>query len=173
MFLSAPSVRTPAQDSMCERLAELLASEGLVLEMLPRRDYPPSNALSEIARRLSRCAGVAVFGLPRHGSDSDASPAGITPWTHVEAGMAYGRGLPLLLLREPGVDTGAFDEAVKGHRTHVVDLADRMGEEALRAGWRRESSKCRARLNVIQEPIVEQMHRQGQIAAPRAAQNVS
>jgi hypothetical protein len=39
VFLSAPSARTPAQDSKCARLAELLASEGLVLETLPRRDY--------------------------------------------------------------------------------------------------------------------------------------
>jgi hypothetical protein len=57
---------------------------------------------------------------------------GTTPWTHVEAGMAYGRGLPLLLLREPGVYTGAFDDAVDGHRTHVVDLGDCWDEAALR-----------------------------------------
>jgi hypothetical protein len=94
---------------------------------------PPSNALSEISRRLAGCAGVVVFGLRHDGSDPDASPAGITPWTHVEAGMAYGRGLPLLLLREPGVDAGAFENAVEGHHTYLVDLGDRFDEEAIRA----------------------------------------
>jgi hypothetical protein len=54
VFLSAPSDRTPAQYSMCERLAELFGREGLVLEALPRHDYPPSAALAEIARRLGR-----------------------------------------------------------------------------------------------------------------------
>jgi hypothetical protein len=92
----------------------------------------PSGALAEIARRLAGCAGVVVLGLRHHGSDPDAAPLGTTPWTHVEAGMAYGRGLPLVLLREPGVDTGAFDEAVDGHRSHVVDLGDCWDEEAVR-----------------------------------------
>jgi hypothetical protein len=46
---------------------------------------------------------------------------------------AYGRGLPLLLLREPGVYAGAFDDVVNGHHTHVVELGDCWNEEALRA----------------------------------------
>jgi Pentapeptide repeats (8 copies) len=133
VFLSAPSTRTPAQDSMCERLAEMLNHEGLVLESLPPRDYPPSGALAEIGRLLAGCAGVIVLGLRNDGSNPDALQAGITPWTHVEAGMAYGRGLPLLLLREPGVYKGAFDNAVNGHRTHVVELGDCWNEGALRA----------------------------------------
>ena len=45
---------------MCERLAEMLSQEGLVLESLRPRDYPPSGALGEIARRLVGCAGVVV-----------------------------------------------------------------------------------------------------------------
>ena len=66
------------------------------------------------------------------GCDPDAPPIGTTPWTHIEAGMAYGRGLPLLLLREPGVSTRTFDDAVDGHRTHVVDLQDCWEAESVR-----------------------------------------
>lgn len=140
VFLSAPSDRTPAQDSMRERLVELLAREGLILEALPRHDYPPSAALAEIARRLAECVGIVVLGFRRAGNDPEA---GTTPWTHVEAGMAYGKGLPLLLLREPGINTGVFDHAVDGYHTHVVDLEDRWNEEALRtalAPWISEIS---------------------------------
>jgi hypothetical protein len=53
VFLSAPTARTPAKDSMCARLAELLAREGLVLETLPVVTTRPSGALAEIARRLA------------------------------------------------------------------------------------------------------------------------
>jgi len=41
-----------------------------------------------------------------------------------EAGMAYGCNLPLLIVREPGVESGAFDPAVAGHRTHMLVLQD-------------------------------------------------
>jgi hypothetical protein len=132
VFLSAPSERTPAQDSICAWLAELLGREGLVLESFPRHDYPPSAALAEIGRRLAGCSGMVVLGLKPVGNDPKVSSAGTTPWTHVEAGMAYGRGLPLLLLREQGVNTGVFDHAVDGHHTHVVDLEDRWNEGAMR-----------------------------------------
>lgn len=122
VFLSAPSTRTPAQDSMYERIGELLSRDGLVVDTFPRREYPSSGVLAEIGRRLARCAGVIVLGLQSEGSDHDAPAAGATPWTHLEAGMAYGQGLPLLILREPGVCTGAFDDVVNGHRAHVVEV---------------------------------------------------
>jgi hypothetical protein len=132
VFLSAPSNRTPTQDSICERLAEMLNRDGLVLDSLPPHDYPPSGALAEVARRIGGCAGVVVLGLSRGGPESDTLSAGTTPWTHVEAGLAYGRDVPLLLLREPAVSTGAFDDVVSGHRAHVVELGDCWNEEALR-----------------------------------------
>jgi hypothetical protein len=131
VFLSAPSDRTPAQDSMRERLVELLGRGGLDIEALPRHDYPPSAALAEIGRRLARCVGMVVLGFGR-GGYPEVPSAGTSPWIHVEAGMAYGKGLPLLLLREPGVKTGVFDHAVDGYRTRVVDLKDPWNEEALR-----------------------------------------
>jgi hypothetical protein len=131
VFLSAPSDRTAAHDSFCAWLAEQLGREGLVLESFPHCDYPSSAALAEIGRRLAGCAGMAVLGLRPVGADPTVASAGVTPWTHVEAGMAYGRGLPLLLLRERGVNTGVFDHAVDGLYTHVVDLEDRWNEETM------------------------------------------
>lgn len=133
-------VWSPPQSSdamMHAEVARAHRSPPPVLGPVQRAWYPqlapsPSGALSEIARRLAGCAGVVVLGLGHDSSDPDASPVGNTPWTHIEAGMAYGRGLPLLLLREPGVDTGAFDDSVDGYRAHVVDLGDRWDEEAVR-----------------------------------------
>src|SRR5215217_5013948 len=51
--------------------------------------YPPSDAFSEIYRRMSGCVGIITFGM-RHSQEADGeSSPGATPWTHVEAGMAY------------------------------------------------------------------------------------
>ncbi len=124
VFLSLPTRRTPAQESVCDRFAALLRRRGLDPLTLPRRDYPPSDAMSEIYRRLLGCAGVVVFGL-RSADPNTTNPAsGATPWTHLEAGMAFACNLPILIVREPGVESGVFDVAVAGHNTHMFDLEE-------------------------------------------------
>jgi hypothetical protein len=128
VFLSLPASRTPAQEAMCDRLVTLLRREALTIQRLPRGDYPPSDAMSEIYRRMKGCAGAVVFGMG--GPGTEPSP-GATPWTHLEAGMAYGCNLPLLMVREPGVDSGAFDDAVAGHRTFMLDVAERWEDDAI------------------------------------------
>ena len=128
VFLSLPASRTPAEEAICERIQTLLRREGLTVERLSREDYPPSDAMSEIYRRMSGCAGAVVFGL---GSTSTEPSPGATPWTHLEAGMAYGCNLPLLMVRVPGVSSGAFDDAVAGHRTFMLDVAERWDDDAI------------------------------------------
>lgn len=131
VFFSLASSHTPLQEAMCDRLATLLRREGLTVKRLLRTDYPPSNAMSEIYRRLTGCAGAVVFGMCPADAAKDESAAGVTPWVHVEAGMAYGCTLPLLIVREPGVCSGAFDDAVAGHRTYMLDLVDQWEDEAV------------------------------------------
>jgi uncharacterized protein YjbI with pentapeptide repeats len=144
VFLSLPSERTPAQDAIRERMENLLHRAGLITEALPRRDYPTSGALGEILRRLSGCAGVVVFGLREMQSSQHGQHIGATPWTHLEAGMAYGRELPMLLVREVEVRSGAFDDAVIGHRTYALDIDESWNEERVReaiAPWVHDVSR--------------------------------
>lgn len=131
VFFGLPSRRTPSQEAMCDRLATLLRREGLTVQQLVRRDYPPSNAMSEIYRRMTGCAGAVVFGMCPGEVAKDESSPGVTPWVHVEAGMAYGCSLPLLIVREQGVGSGAFDDAVAGHRTYILDLVEQWEDEAV------------------------------------------
>jgi hypothetical protein len=131
VFFSLPSRRSAAQEALCDRIATLLRREGLTVERLPREDYPPSDAFSEIYRRLTGCSGAVVFGMFPADSADDGPVRGVTPWTHLEAGMAYACNLPLLIVREPGVDYGAFDDAVAGHRTYLLDLVDRWEDDAV------------------------------------------
>jgi uncharacterized protein YjbI with pentapeptide repeats len=122
IFLSAPSRRTAEQEAICDRITTVLDREGFELERLPPDEYPPSDAFSEIYRRMSGCVGVIAFGLQQQQiTDGDGSP-GTTPWIHVEAGMAYACNLPLLVFREETVSSGAFDEVVVGHRTFVLKI---------------------------------------------------
>jgi hypothetical protein len=133
VFISLPSSRSPAQSAAHARLEALLRHEGLAIERLPPIDYPPSDALSEIYRRISGCAGAVVFGMCLHPASADAASPGVTPWSHVEAGIAYGCNVPLLIVREPGVNAGVFADVVAGYHTYMLDLSDRWDDAAVLA----------------------------------------
>jgi hypothetical protein len=128
VFLSLPPARTPGQEAVRDRLVTLLRREGLTIQRLPRDEYPPSDALSEIHRRMTGCAGAVVFGT--RGTRDEPSEVA-TPWVHLEAGMAFGCNLPVLMVREEGVATGAFDDVVAGRRTFMLDLARLWDDEAV------------------------------------------
>ena len=130
VFLSLPSHRTAAQETVCDRITTLLRREGYESERLPRVEYPPSDAFSEIYRRMSGCVGVIAFGM-RQSQDADGESAGATPWTHVEAGMAYACNLPLLIAREASVNSGAFDDSVVGHRTFMLNVDGPWDDDAI------------------------------------------
>ena len=136
VFLSRPSHRSPAQEAICDRLTALLNHHGLTILTLPALDYPPSDALSEIYRRLKSCAGAVVLGLRPADAATDGPTSGATPWSHIEAGLAYACDLPLLIVREPGVMLGAFDEAVAGPQTYILNVSDEWADEDILAALR-------------------------------------
>ena len=101
-----------------------LQSLGFQTERMLRVEYQHDNALSYVRDYMASCAGAVVLGFCAQacGLPSDAQAAGITPWCHVEAGMAIGLRMPVLLLHEEGVSAGAFSSAVKGHNVHLAAL---------------------------------------------------
>lgn len=143
IFISAPSARSAAQQSVFDRVIELLARNDLEPEILTPAEYPSFDAMGEIFRRMNCCCAVLVFGLNDDRTETTQS-AGLSPWTHLEAGMAYASDLPLLILRQPGVRTGAFDQVAGGHRTHIFDLAqhwDDAGAQEAMLPWIAEASR--------------------------------
>jgi len=79
---------------------------------------------------MSGCVGIITFGM-RHSQEADGeSSPGATPW-NVEAGMAYACNLPLLIVRDASVNSGAFDDSVGGHRTFMLDLEGPWDDEAI------------------------------------------
>lgn len=101
------------------------------MERLLRDEYPPSDAFSEIYRRMSGCIGVIAFGMRQPQAADGEGSQGVTPWTHVEAGMAYACNLPLLIVREASVNSGAFDDSVVGHRTFILNVEGPWDDEVV------------------------------------------
>jgi hypothetical protein len=136
VFLSKPGCLSQQQSEQVAAIVSRVGAEGIHVRRLDRRDYPTSGALIEVGRRMSGCAGVIVFGFAqlhvRDGSwrqgtheESDVKEADfVTPWNHIETGMAVALGLPLLVVAEANVRGGVFDLSAGERHVHRLMLRD-------------------------------------------------
>ena len=134
VFLSKPGVVSEAQRRWLVMAEGLISDAGFALSKLDPEDYPSSGALAEVARRIRACHGAIVLGLPdievQKGAWRPDTPASgnldrrwlATPWSHVEAGMAIGLGLPVLLLADDDIRDGVFAPAIEGEQVWAASL---------------------------------------------------
>lgn len=128
IFLSRPALMRAQGAALLEALKQRLGRIGPIeLVELPRADYPTFGALSEVRRLVSGCAGMVVLGLGeleiaqgtwRAGTSDERAMQGAlwpSPWAQIEAGIAIGIGMPVLLLASPPIDTGIFAGDADGH----------------------------------------------------------
>lgn len=89
------------------------------LELEPRTlgatDYPTKAPLDEVISLLDQCGGAVILGYPqivvREGIVKGKTVQNellATEWNHIEAGLAYARALPLLVIHHIGVGRGIF-----------------------------------------------------------------
>jgi hypothetical protein len=136
VFVSSPTALTTAQTSFYDSLADTLRREGFEPRSVGRTDFGNSVPLITIRRLMSSCFGALILGFAQLRVDSGISrPAtpretqvrGIslaTPWNHLEAGMAFQAGLPLMVIREAAVtDDGIFGLGVSDRFVHHADLS--------------------------------------------------
>jgi hypothetical protein len=123
VFVSAPSLAnlSTEQDAVATKIYDMVARYRLEWRALGRSDYPLDLPLREVVRMVRHCSGGLVLGFEqfyaeegtykRH-SDKPLTNANVvlpTPWNQLEGGMIYMSGLPLMILREPGIQGGIFD----------------------------------------------------------------
>jgi hypothetical protein len=94
---------------------------------LGRSDYPSDLPLREVLAIARHCAGGLILGFEQFRATAGVWKRGVgptrgerklsakelasfpTPWNHLEAGVLFGLGLPLLIFRDPhvsGVNAG-------------------------------------------------------------------
>lgn len=115
VFISHPTPSNDQQDSFLILLKELLAAEGLNPVNLGTSNYDFRKPLKPIKELIESCHGAIIVGLERHhsyiGYDNEQSvnkketlhKFTTSPWIHIEGGMAYQAGLPLIILKEEKV----------------------------------------------------------------------
>lgn len=133
VFVSRPGCLDRGRANLVDMVGGWLAAEGIDAVRLSRPDYPATGALGEVQRLMLGCTGAVVFGFGemevrdgvwRRGTTEFRPLTGqqfCTPWSHIEAGMAAMRNLPLLVVAEHALADGIFDPAVSEH--HVFRLS--------------------------------------------------
>jgi len=93
-------------------------------------DYPSKSPLDEVISLMDQCAGAVILGYPQIVVTQGAIKDKViqedfylpTEWNHIEAGLAYARGLPLLVIHHLGVKRGIFDRGAIGGFLYERDL---------------------------------------------------
>lgn len=145
VFVSCPTVLSSSQDGSRAALLRFLDDFNLEPRALGRSDYPAELPLREVVVIARHCAGGLILGFEQFQATSgtwkrgtpDEKPLGADPvslpssWNHLESGILYGLGLPLLIFREATISGGVFDHGATDvfiHRMPAANLAAR--EEA-------------------------------------------
>ena len=103
---------------------------GLIPRTLGSSDYPSKAPLDEVIEIMDECKGAIILGYPQLSiSEGQIKDQKIesklllpTEWNHIEAALAYSKGIPLIVLRHKGVSRGVFDRGVMNAFVHEVDF---------------------------------------------------
>lgn len=138
VFVSCPTTLSPAQESARSSLIEYLDDFNLEARALGRSDYPAELPLREVLVIARHCAGGLILGFEQFRATSGTWKRGTkaekklertkavcmpSPWNHLEAGILFGLGLPILIFREEEISGGVFDNGVTDVFVHKMPLA--------------------------------------------------
>ena len=129
VFVSAPSLLNPAQQSIYDYVVGALAEEKLQPRSLGRSDFPESDPITEVYYVARACYGGLILGFSqieaktgviRRGTPGEVSlekPLILpTPWNQIEGGILAALRKPLIVFAEKGVSGGVFDQgAIRGY----------------------------------------------------------
>lgn len=154
VFLSYPSPCFGRQQKFITRISEFLKSQGFEPRTLGVTDYDMDAPLKAIRRLMTESCGLITIafrrtfiekGTMRHNTDitklkgKEAPINGkwlTTPWSHIEAAMAYQLGLPILIFREKDViDDGILERGVVGLYMPEFDLDNLRASYFTSAEW--------------------------------------
>jgi hypothetical protein len=130
VFVSCPTLLNPAQEAARSVLARYMDELNLEPRALGRSDYPSEFPLREVLVIARHCAGGLILGFEQFQATAGTWKRGVgvnagekvllpneiasfpTPWNHLEAGILFGLGLPLLIFRDNSIMGGVFDKGV-------------------------------------------------------------
>jgi hypothetical protein len=126
VFVSMPTILTERQRELVDSLYEELNLRRLYGRTIGVTDFGTKSPLALVKRTMMKCHGALVLGLVQGRIRAGTSKPGTkkrkqlrnstfpTPWNQLEAGIAYDIGLPLMIVKEDGINGGIFDPGAVG-----------------------------------------------------------
>jgi hypothetical protein len=135
IFLSVGEPHTEFQELYLKRLEGIIKRRGLRPLTLGRSDYDVSSPLNPVKKMMDRCKGAIILGFERThcliGYDKEDSKNEkefthrylSTPWNQIEAGMAYQKGVPILIMKESHLEPyGILDPKLTGFYVYELNI---------------------------------------------------
>lgn len=130
IFVSRPTWVSSEYETGLDTFLKSLVHMGLTPRTLGSSDYPSKAPLDEVIEIMDECQGAIILGYPQvqiaKGTlketplESELTLA--TEWNHIEAALAYSKGLPILVIHHTTVSRGIFDRGVMNAFLHSIDL---------------------------------------------------
>lgn len=139
VFFSCPSSLSPDQLAFKNWLLERFGELGLEARTVGQTmsDYPVELPLREVRVLGRHCSGAVILGAEQFrttgavlkpGSEHERQESREfrfpTPWNHLEAGILFGLGLPMVVIKEFGVEGGIFDIGASDVFVHEMKLRE-------------------------------------------------
>jgi hypothetical protein len=132
VFLSRPNWLQDEYKQGIESLCDLLKSHDINPRTIGQTDFPSMSPMDGVIELLEECEGAIILGYPQieitaatiKGVTNSAPFCLGTEWNHIEAGLAYAIGLPLLVIHDFSVGRGIFDRGVLNSFLYQKDFKD-------------------------------------------------
>ena len=124
IFFSMPGKTAPNAEMITNEYRRLLSSKGYDVIYYYRDLYPSYGQFSRVREDIIRSVGMVAFGLkqvnihsatyrPETEEKAEWNNKWLsTPWSDIEVGMGLMKGMPILLVVDPDIDYGIFDNAL-------------------------------------------------------------
>lgn len=140
IFFSMPGNMTKSDEMTVLAFRQYIIKLGFEVIYYTRDTYPRFGQLSQIKSAIEKCCAMVAFGTKqtfikegvyRPGMNGERSLKECwisTPWNEVEVGMASMIGLPILLVKDPTIEDGIFDDVISESFISTIDSGTDINE---------------------------------------------
>ena len=121
IFFSMPGVMAKNDESLTKEYKKILEKRGYNVIYYTSDKYPQFGQFNKVRADILRSSGMIAFGLKQLNiKKASYRPNTIeeanweekwlsTPWSEIEVGMGLMKGMPILLVTDPDITDGVFD----------------------------------------------------------------
>lgn len=134
VFVSRPNSLDKNQEEIMQKIEQLLEGRGMRARTIGKTDFPNVSPMRAVEQLMRQCSGAVILGFPqtviqkgisKPRTDNEKLIENVllpTSWNQIEASMAFMLDLPLLVIRNNGIEGGIFDIGTTEHFIHTFNL---------------------------------------------------